>query len=279
MGNKQSKQTSNSFDNHDKIQTLQKYHGAKSPLKHTPGVDKVLRHWIRNKTSQLIPRDLFLLILNFLSNFDEFEFQKNHLWTTKRIESVQGTIYQTVHKNQGQGCHYNILFGAILTGEIEFECKVIFSRYNGHSQRQHNSSSDRHSYRYKTVWNDVQIGKDAHDTKYVDRLSIGLVEPNFHQFTEQNMHLKSKHKRCVFRKDAYFDCNGQRNDYEDAEFDALRGRIQFDICVNMKKRTFCITDANGHCQIIADIPDQRVLCFEVWDCKTIYVGQQKLKWV
>merc|ERR1712113_913477 len=101
-------------------------------------------------------------------------------------------------------------------------------------------------------------GKDEHDTKYRDKLSVGLVEPEFHQFTEQRMHLKSnEYGRCVFRKDAYFDCNGQKHEYDDYdEFNALQGRIQFDICVNMKKRTFCITDSSGYSQIIENIPDQ-----------------------
>merc|ERR1712228_94277 len=247
---------------------IQRYHGATSPLKHTRGVDRVLKHWIRRKSKNEIPLDLFLLILNFLSNFDAFEFQQNHYWTTRQFKSIQGRQYQAVYKNQGMGCYHNILFGAILTGDIEFECKVIFSSYDGYILTKPYEAFD-----------DNKVAMDEHDTQFRDRLSVGLVEPDYHQYLEQNMHTKSKNKRCIFRKDSYFDCNGKEHNYYDDRMNALREKIQFDLCVNMKKHTFCITDSDGHSQTIMDIPDQRVICFEVWDCKKIYVYDQKLKWV
>ena len=256
MGSKCSKRSRLTSTDEERL-ALQKYYGARAPLQHTPGIDKVLKQWIRNELAIGIARDLFFLILSYLSHFDKFAFQMNYLWETRQIKSIQDTIYQTAYKKQGGATYHNILFGAILTGDIEFECTVIFSSYSG-NQPQWNL----------TQFDDKRIGTDEHDTKYKDRLSVGLVEPDFHDYLEQTMHLKSKHKRCVFRKDAYFDCNGVRHAYDDENFDALCGRIRFDMCVNMKEHTFCITDSEERSQIIADIPDHRVICFEVWDCKS-----------
>lgn len=225
-----------------KPETTQAYHGAFGPLQYTLGVDRVLDNWIRSCGWLLdeIPKDIFRFVLRYTSFFDDFQFQDHHLWITKH-----GKDWCSACKNIGGGIHNNALFGSVLTGDIEYRCKVVMRNLTRRNR---------------------------------ELLSVGLVEPDFYEYAGQHMH-KGK-GRCVFMYNRYYDCKGEEKQY-DSEFEyRLRNTyITLLITVNMKDRNFSITDTHGHTETIHDIPDERVLCFEIWPVSEVQVSKQTIKWV
>ena len=257
MGHKQSKPS----------ELTQSYHGAKGPLQYTLGVDKVLDHWIRSCGWRLneIPKDIFRFVLKYTSFFDDFQFQEHYLWKLKKFDDpirapngiqlvtpsgVRVPRWCSATKSTGGGIHHNALFGSVLTGDIEYRCTVqmSISKYSENGKR--------------------------------EMLSVGLVEPDFYEYTGQHMH-SGKKGRCVFMHNRYYDCNGQQREYDPA-FQYRRSdfnMINLVITVNMKRRTFSITDTNGCSVQIDHIPDERVICFEVWPTREVKVTNQIVKWV
>ena len=208
----------------------QRYHGAMAPLQFSLGVDKVLEYWIRESGFNIhkIPTDIFRFVLNYTSFFDKFEFQKNIYWS---IES--GDDIKSARKLMGMGCYHNILFGSVLTGDIEYKCKASAFKQMG----------------------------------------VGLVEPTYYEYLDQNMHT-GKNKRCVFNNKGYYDCNGEHHTYCD-NFNFRK----LEISINMKEHTFMITDYLGNVAVITGIPDERVICFELYPIEKINVTDQSLQWV
>eukprot|EP01083_Nonionella_stella_P163476 538175_1 len=230
---------------------MQAYHGAKSALKFSLGIDMVVEYWIRNECDidiRTIPVDIFRLVLNYSAFFDRFDFQENFYWKVTAKDDVR-----TVTKKNGMGCHHNIMFGSSLTGDICYKCDVkLVSGYDSPYQRER----------------EVRKGRDA--------ISVGLVEESYYEYLEQHMH--KGNGRCVFRQAEYFDCKGQKKAYDNPDFSAFHGKINFEISINMKQFTFTIT-SDGMSQTITNIPDRRVICFEVWPTSTVVVSNQRLQWV
>eukprot|EP01084_Bolivina_argentea_P073365 133140_1 len=252
MGNKKSRMVSNkSASTYDK----QVYYGAKSPLQFTLGVDKVVEYWIKQSgfTINEIPKDVFRFILKYTSFFDVFEFQKNVYWTISNNNKSIYMNFQKAYKTMGMCCYHNILFGSVLNGDIEFKCKVEMQEFSGRS-----------GYGF---------------SQKKDILSIGLVEPDYHEYLNQNMHT-GKNNRCVFKHNRYYDCKGNIKQYSKFFYSISNIKFELGVSVNMKQHTFSITDMDGNTATIYDIPDQRVICFEVWpQGDAIIVSDQSLQWV
>ena len=243
----------------------QRYHGAMAPVQFSLGVDKLLENWIRKSGFNIyqIPTDIFRFVLNYTSFFDDFEFQQNIYWDTwqadnnayrlSRNESRSVTdetqdFLKKARKKNGMGCHHNILFGSILTGDIEYKCKIRTSSW-GWSQ------------------------------KAVAQFGIGLVEPGYYDYLERNMHT-GKDQRCVFNNKEYYDCDGKRYEYApNFNFEHSSSNGSLLLCVNMKEHTFTIIDHQGNKMMINDIPDNRVICFEMYPCTDLNISDQSLQWV
>ena len=236
-------------------QKTQEYNGAQAPLQLTLGVDKVITYWIRECgiTFNSIPKDIFRFLLKYTSFFDEFEFQENIYWD---IDKTKKEIKKAT-KRMGMGTYHNILFGSILTGDIEFKCKAKYSQAYG--------------------WSDK------------GGISVGLVEPHYYQYIDANMHT-GKYQRCVFKPGQfYYDCDGIKHEYFDENqklwhiddnFYNIKSFAELEICVNMKFHTFSVTNSEGDIAIIKDIPNERVLCFEMWPAQaSILITEQSLQWV
>ena len=144
-------------------------------------------------------------------------------------------------------------------------------------------------YRCTVEMNNVYANPTVPDREL---LSIGLVEEGFYEYLNCSLRAKSKHKRCVVGFQSFQDCEGTTHKYGDG-FVSIVWRsphpgggwpsgsfhINLMLAVNMKERTFSVTDINGRTECISNIPDERVICFHAFAMKQIRVTQQSIQWV
>ena len=94
-----------------------------------------------------------------------------------------------------------------------------------------------------------------------------------------------ENERCVFSGNGYHDCKGKHYEYTsgDSIFSAdgndRNKDFTLEVCVNMREHTFAIYDGKGKHALITDIPDERVICFELHPVAKITVTDQSLQWV